>query len=225
MARVTLSRYLSQPLSHPSILASSAGTSSASRSATLLAPMLLISVNISTIVLDVSITPQTTPKTGLSSPARVTTRTTPASTQAQTVRSRHTLSLLSLWVLSPQCHTSPRSPLLPTVLLTLRPPSIMLFLPPAVSPLPLTLVSPLAPGPPLLDLPTLPEATAVITVLQVSRSDPSSSLWAQVLSELSLPFSLWPELRQQIYHYSIPSLQTRYDYVDLRIAPFGLRTD
>ena len=174
MAQVTLTNYLSQRLSHLPTLAFSVGTSSASRPATPLSPMLLTSASIFTIVSDVPTMPPTTPRTVLSSPARVTTRTTPASTPIQVVRSRPTLSLLNLWVLLPPCHTSPRSPLLPTVSLSLRPPSTTLFLPPpAVRP---PLVSPLAPGPPLPDPPTLPEVTIIVTPLQLSRSDPPSSL-------------------------------------------------
>jgi len=188
--------------------------------------MLLATASIFTIASDASTTPQITPKPVFSSPARVTTRTSLASTPIQLVRSKLTFNLPSLWAQLVPCHTSPGSPLPPTVSLTLHLPSTTLFLLPVAprpSP-PLALPSaPPAPGLPLLDLPPLPGVTAVMAVLQVSRSDPPSSQWVSAPLELSLPFSLWPELR--VYYHPIPLLETFYDYTDLPIVSFDLRTD
>jgi hypothetical protein len=151
----------------------------------------------------------------------VTTRTTPASIPIPTVRSRPTLSHLSPWVPSPPSHTSPRSPLLPIVLPIPRPPSTPLSPPPVVS-RPLALVSPPAPpapGPPLEPvLPTLPGAT--VALLPVSRSDPPSSPWASVPLVLSLPFSLWLKLRQQIYGLLFYRRKRGYRYTDFYFAFF-----
>ena len=200
MARVSSILSLILPaVSHLSVIVFSVETSSASRSATPLAPTLLISANIYTTVSDAPTMPPTTPKMVPSSRARVTTRTIPASTRIPPVRSRPTLSLPSRWVPSPPCHTSPRSPLLPIVSLTPRPPSTPLF-PPSVTPIPRRVLAPLlssppVPGPPP-DLPTLPQVTAVIMAPPMSRLDPSFSHWVSVLSVLSLPSSLWPEFSQ-----------------------------
>ena len=172
--------------------------------------MLVATVNTSTTVSGAPTTPLTMPRTVPSRFATVTTRTSPVSTPIPVVRSRPTPSLPSPWVPSLPCHISPRSPLLPTVLPTLRPPSTALSPPPAV-PRPLPLAPPAvqaAPGPPADPVPPTLLLGVAAALLSASRLDPPSSPWVLVPSVLCSPSSLWLNLGQ-IYHRSIPSLKTR----------------
>ena len=186
--------------------------------------MLLASVNIFTTVSGVPTMPPTMPRTAPSRFATVTTRTSPASTPIQVVRSRPIHSLPSPWVPSPACHISPRSPLLPTVSPTPRPPSTALSPPPAAL-RPLPLVPPAArpaPGPRADPVPPTLLGVAAVP-LSASRLDPLSSPWVLVPLVLCSPSLLWLD-PGQIYHRSIPSLRSGYGYTVLYFALFGYWT-
>ena len=158
-----------------------------------------------------------------------TTRTSQASTPMPAVRSRHTLSLPSLWAPSPPCHTSPRSPLLPTVSPIPRLPSTPLSPPPPALRLPpqalvLAPPAPPAPRPPVGPALRTPAEVVALVLLPVSRSDPPFSPWVSVLLVLFLPSSLWPKLGQQIYRHSVVSLGMWLQIHGLLFSPFGYRT-